>query len=115
MWRIRCTLSLRQLYMRVRIVRKPPALYGNGVDAESFAVGRIYNLAAALASALMLDGFAELYDALSPDEKRERAGLASHAAWTAADHAQQWVLPPHSRSKSPPKSSPRKRATKKKR
>ena len=92
--------------MRVRIVRKPPALYSNGVDADALAVGRVYNLAASLASALMIDGFAELYEALSPAEKRERAGLAALTAWTAADHAQQWTVPP-------PAESPKKKSRKK--
>ena len=79
--------------MRVRIVQKPPAQYTTGVDAEFLAVGRVYNLESSLASALMLDGYAEAYDALSPAEKRERAGEATHHAWTAADHAQRWTLP----------------------
>jgi hypothetical protein len=78
--------------MRVRIVRKPPTEYSNGVDAESLAVGRVYNLASSLASALMLDGYAELYESLSVEEKRERAGEAAHTAWTAADRAQQWEV-----------------------
>ena len=96
--------------MRVRIVRRPPVQYSNGIDAESLAVGRVYNLASSLASALMLDGYAELYDALSPAEKRERAGQAAWTAWTAADHAQQWELS----SKSPSADSSKK-ARKKKR
>ena len=95
--------------MRVRIVRKPPAMYANGIDAAALAVGRVYNLAASLASALMLDGFAELYEALSPAEKRDRAGVAAHTAWTAADHAQQWTLP----EAKPVKGSPKKRPKKK--
>ena len=101
--------------MRVRIVRKPPPTYTNGIDAAALAVGRVYNLAAALASALMLDGFAELYEALSPAEKRERAGVAAHTAWTAADHAQQWTLPPAKPATRPAKKSPQKKARKKKR
>ena len=79
--------------MRVRIVRKPPARYTTGVDADFLAVGRVYNLESSLASALMLDGYAEAYDALSMDEKRERAGEATHVIWTAADHAQSWDVP----------------------
>lgn len=92
--------------MRVRIVRKPPKQYNNGVDAESLAIGRVYNLAPSLASALMLDGYAEMYDALSPAEKRERAGQAAQTAWTAADRAQQWEVPPR---KSRPKAQSRKK------
>ena len=103
--------------MRVRIVRKPPALYSNGVDAEALAEGRIYNLAASLASALMLDGFAELYESLSPAEKRERAGVAAHTAWTSADHAQQWTVPvprpaPRLSTRPPPNSAPKRAAVK---
>ena len=98
--------------MRVRILRKPPVLYSNGIDADALAVGRVYNLASSLASALMLDGFAEMYDALTSAEKRERAGEAAHTAWTAADHAQQWTLP----AKAPARSSTQaKRPARKKR
>lgn len=79
--------------MRVRIIRKPPSLYGNGVDSNSLLVGRVYNLAPAVASALMIDGYAELYDALSPSEKRARAGQAAHMAWTAADRPPRWTVP----------------------
>ena len=102
--------------MRVRIMRKPPAMYSNGIDAEALAVGRVYNLASSLASALMIDGFAELYEALSPAEKRERAGQAALTAWTAADHAQQWELPPATQPADPParpKRSPKKSRNKK--
>ena len=99
--------------MRVRIIRKAPALYSNGIDAAALAVGRVYNLAAPLASALMVDGFAELYEALPPDEKRERAGQAAHTAWTAADHAQQWMLPPPTPAAGP-RRRPRKKSSSKK-
>ena len=96
--------------MRVRILRKPPVQYSNGIDAEGLAVGRVYNLASSLASALMIDGYAEMYDALTFAEKRERAGEAAHSAWTAADHAQQWTLP----AKAPTRSSTKARKTAKK-
>jgi hypothetical protein len=56
-------------------------------------VGRVYNLAAAVASALMLDGYAELYETLTPEEKRERTDEASHLAWTAADYPRRWTTP----------------------
>jgi hypothetical protein len=84
--------------MRVRIVRKPPAHY-IGIDAGFLAVGRVYNLESSLASALMIDGYAEAYDALSPAEKRERAGEASHIVWMAADHAQRWAVSSNNPSK----------------
>jgi hypothetical protein len=80
--------------MRVRIVRKPPAYYTSGVAADLLAVGRVYNLESSLASALMVDGYAEAYDTLTAAEKRERAGESAHHAWTAADHAQRWSVPP---------------------
>jgi hypothetical protein len=85
--------------MRVRIVRKPPARYSSGVDVEFLAVGRVYNLESSLAAALMLDGYAESYDTLTPAEKRERAGEVAHQAWTAADHAQRWSVPPRKKKK----------------
>ena len=79
--------------MRVRILRKLPAVNANGVDPDSLLVGRVYNLTVPLASALMIDGYAELYETLSPAEKRERAGQAIDRAWTAADHVQRWAVP----------------------
>ena len=56
-------------------------------------VGRVYNLAFALASALMLDGYAEMYETLTPEEKRERTDEASHMGWTAADYHRRWATP----------------------
>jgi len=81
----------------VRILRKPSASYG--VDDDSLLVGRVYNLASGLASALLLDGFAELYDTLTPDEKRERSAQASHVAWTATDRQQRRTITPRRRTK----------------
>ena len=80
--------------MRVRMLRKPPATYATGMDADALLVGRVYNLASEVASALMLDGYAELYETLSAAEKRELVGRPSDRAWTAADHVQRWTLPP---------------------
>ena len=77
--------------MRVRIIRKPPRL--SEIDTDSFMVGRVYNLAFAFASALMLDGYAELYETLTPEEKRERTDEASHLGWTANDHPPRWTTP----------------------
>ena len=54
--------------MRMRITKTPPRDYGS--VCESLLVGRIYNLDAALASALLLEGCAELYDLLTPEERR---------------------------------------------
>ncbi len=84
--------------MRVRILRKPPAST-YGIEDESLLVGRVYDLASELASALLVDGFAELYDTLTPDEKRERSEQASHVAWTAADRHQRWTISPRRRKK----------------
>lgn len=89
--------------MRVRITRKPPQTYSNGVESDSLLVGRVYNLAPALASALMLDGYAELYETLTAEEKRERSEQASHEAWTASDHKQRWAMPTKPSPKIPAK------------
>jgi len=83
--------------MRVRILRKPPTSYG--MDDETLLLGRVYNLPSAVASALMLEGCAELYDTLTPAEKRERSEQATHVAWTADDHPQRWVISRSDKSK----------------
>jgi hypothetical protein len=64
-------------------------------------VGRVYNLPAALASALLLDGCAELYETLTPAEKRERSEQASRLAWTADDRhpSARWFVPDRSKKK----------------
>jgi hypothetical protein len=85
--------------MRVRILRKPPATYTLGMDTDALLVGRVYNLAASVASALMVDGYAELYETLSADEKREIAGHMYDHGWTAADHMQRWRLPDRKKKK----------------
>lgn len=79
--------------MRVRIIRKPAPEYADSIERDSLLVGRVYNLAAPLASALLLDGFAEAYDTLTPDEKRERSEEAAHEAWTANDRRPRWPVP----------------------
>jgi len=84
--------------MRVRVLRKPPAST-YGIEDDSLLVGRVYNLASELASALLLDGFAELYDTLTLDEKRERSAQATHVAWTAADRRQRWPITARRRKK----------------
>ena len=84
--------------MRVRILRKPPAS-PYGINEDSLLAGRIYDLASELSSALMLDGYAELYDTLTPDEKRERSEQSSQIAWTAADRKQRWAVRPRRRKK----------------
>ena len=56
--------------MRVRIIKTPPASYG--IDGESLLIGRVYNLASELASALLLDGYAEVFDAAT--DTREAHG-----------------------------------------
>jgi hypothetical protein len=79
--------------MRVRMIRKPPVTYSNGFESDALLTGRVYNLAPALASALMLDGYAELYETLTDEEKHERSAEATHQAWTADDHSPHWDVP----------------------
>ena len=67
--------------MRVRILKKPPSSYG--IDGESLIIGRLYNLDASLASALMVDGCAEYFDVLTDEEKRRH--LLGDQVWNAAD------------------------------
>lgn len=71
--------------MRVRIIKRPPASYGT--DGESLRVGRIYNLPAGLASALMAEGCAELYDTLPAEARRERA---PRDLWQSRDRRAPW-------------------------
>ena len=80
--------------MRVRIIGKVPATYRSGLGRDSLMLGRVYNLAHSLGSALLLDGYAELYDTLTPEEKRERSEQASHESlWTANDRSPRWRVP----------------------
>jgi hypothetical protein len=67
--------------MRVRILKHPPASYG--IDGESLLIGRVYNLAAELASALLLEGCAEVYDAMT-DQREEHGGFSM---WQANEPA----------------------------
>jgi hypothetical protein len=76
--------------MRVRILRKPPPTFET--EHGALLVGRIYNLPAPVASVLLLDGYGELYDVLTADEKRERSEQASHVGWTADDRPQRWPI-----------------------
>ncbi len=69
--------------MRVRITKQPPPTYG--FDGDSLLVGRVYNLDASLAAALMVDGCAESYDLLSPAEKREFRLRKPATLWKAAN------------------------------
>jgi hypothetical protein len=69
--------------MRVRITRTPPPIYG--IDDDSLLVGRVYNLDASLAAALMIEGCAESYDLLTPSEKREFRSRKPATLWNAAD------------------------------
>lgn len=77
--------------MRVRITRQPPEAYGS--DTKSLRVGRVYNLQAALASALMADGCAELFDLLPQSERRERDVRSPGDLWQAADRGCRRVGP----------------------
>jgi len=69
--------------MRVRITKQPPPTYA--IDGDSLLVGRVYNLDASLAAALMIEGCAESYDLLSPGEKREFRTRKPATLWKAAD------------------------------
>jgi hypothetical protein len=69
--------------MRVRITNPPPPTYG--IDGDGLLVGRVYNLDASLAAALMVEGCAESYDLLSPSEKREFRSRKPATLWEAAD------------------------------
>ena len=71
--------------MRVRITKQPPTTYG--IDGDSLQVGRVYNLDASLAAALMVEGCAESYDLLSPTEKREFRSRKPATLWKAAHRA----------------------------
>ncbi len=76
--------------MRMRITKTPPREYR--IASDSLLVGRVYNLDAALASALLLEDCAEVYDLLTPEEKRERAEAHAHDGWTPLDGARQaWL------------------------
>jgi hypothetical protein len=69
--------------MRVRITKQPPPTYQFAGD--SLLVGRVYNLDASFAAALMLEGCAESYDLLSPSEKREFRSGKPATLWKAAN------------------------------
>jgi hypothetical protein len=68
--------------MRVRIISAVPSSYD--VDGASLHVGNIYDLESSLASALIADQCAELYEALS-DEEKHRASTGTGFIWEAAD------------------------------
>ena len=78
--------------MRVRITKRPPKAYG--IQQTSLRVGRVYNLDSAVASALIAEGCAELDEAMSADERRERDKRLRGEMWEASDrkHAPQWML-----------------------
>ena len=69
--------------MRVRIIKHPPP--GYGIEGDSLLVGRVYNVDASLAAALMVEGCAESYDLLSATEKREFRSRKPATLWRAAD------------------------------
>lgn len=70
--------------MRIRITRQPPDY---GVDGSWLRVGRIYNLESSLASALLADGCAELYDTLPPEARRDRT---VSDVWRSNDRTKPW-------------------------
>ena len=84
-WRGGCMDLHGSKIVRVRIIRRPVTSYG--IDGDLLLVGRVYNLDASLASALMLDGCAELYDALPESDKREHSEQLIRHGWSAADRA----------------------------
>lgn len=79
--------------MRVRITKQPPKAYG--YQHRPLRVGRLYDLDSAVASALIVEGCAELDDTLTPDERRDHERHLRGEMWEASDrrHAQQWMLP----------------------
>jgi hypothetical protein len=72
--------------MRVRIIKRAPESYGK--DGSNLRVGRIYNLPAGLASALMAEGCAELYEGLPADAKRDRP---PQDLWQSRDRRGPWA------------------------
>ena len=78
--------------MRIRIIKRPPKAYDN--HERALRVGHLYNLNSAVASALIADGCAELDEALSPHERRERDTKLKGEMWEASDrkHPPQWKL-----------------------
>ncbi len=76
--------------MRIRILKRPPDNYSE--DTQSLMVGRIYNLDASLASALLLEGCAEMYDVLTDDEKRDRT--RTDLLWEAAERGTRFLTKP---------------------
>ena len=67
--------------MYVRIIKQPINTYG--LNPDSLQIGRIYNLDAALAAALLADGCAEVDAVYVGPERRAPAGPTS--LWQAAD------------------------------
>ena len=79
--------------MRMRITKAPPREYGSATD--TLLVGRVYNLDPGLASALLLDDCAEVYDLLSPAERRERSDALTHDGWAPLNgHHPRWYRRP---------------------
>jgi len=78
--------------MRIRITREPPESYTSRRTA--FGVGRVYNVDSALASALIAEGCAELDEALTPDERRDRDQRSRGEIWEVPDrkHAPRWKI-----------------------
>ncbi|MGE0444070.1 MAG: hypothetical protein AB7P99_02495 [Vicinamibacterales bacterium] len=70
--------------MRVRITSALPLSYG--ANGASLRIGSVYDLESSLASALIVDQCAELYDALS-DEEKHRASTGTGFIWEASDRA----------------------------
>ena len=66
--------------MLVRITRRPPRTYE--VAGDSLLIGRIYDLPAALACALMVEGYAELTteEAHTEQRRHNRGGFTSAGA-----------------------------------
>ena len=90
-WIARCT-GPPWTPMRIRIIKRPPKAYDT--EQRSLRVGHVYNLDSAVASALIADACAELDEAMSADERRERDTKLRGEMWEASDreHAPQWLL-----------------------
>lgn len=72
--------------MRVGITKRLPPSYSD--SADSLLTGRIYNLDSALASALIADGCADLYE--SPTREAQKPLFEEHRRsqmWEAQDRA----------------------------
>ncbi len=71
--------------MRILVTRRPAASYGS--LAQSLLIGRIYNLDASVASALLADGCAELYETMNDTARQQ---TRPRGLWQSADRTRPW-------------------------